>query len=66
MTRDPRTDPAENDALHLVNGAVILIDRVTETEVAYRVVDGHGGLLAARRTPLWNWNRCAIFYKIRR
>lgn len=65
MTRDPRTDPAENDVLHLVSGGVVFIDRVTETEVAYRVTDGHGGLLAAHRTPLYYWRRIAPLSEVR-
>ena len=56
MTRDPRTDPREGDELSQAGGTLrLLVDRVTDREVAYRVVDASGGLHGAYRTRLSNW-----------
>ena len=60
MKRDPRNDPRERDMLRERSGQrYIIVDRVTKEEVAYRVTDQWGGLLAAYRTPLENWHRLA-------
>jgi hypothetical protein len=62
MRRDPRTDPQEGDVLHQANGTRELhVERVDANEVAYRVTDGNGGLLAAYRTPLVNWCESAPY-----
>jgi hypothetical protein len=60
--RDPRTDPQEGDVLYQASGTrQLLIDKVDSEEVAYRVTDGHGGLLGAYRTPLLNWRESAPY-----
>lgn len=60
MRRDPRTDPKEGDVLHQASGPLqLLVDKVDSEEVAYRVTDGHGGLLGAYRTPLSIWREAA-------
>ena len=62
LQRDPRTDPQEGDVLHQANGTrQLLIDKVDGEEVAYRVTDGHGGLLGAYRTSLLNWRKPAPY-----
>jgi len=62
MRRDPRIDPREGDVFWRANGTrEIHIDRVDAEEVAYRVTDGRGGLLAAYRTPLFNWRESAPY-----
>ena len=62
MRRDPRIDPQEGDVLCQANGTrQLLIDKVDECEVAYRVTDGRGGLLGAYRTPLSNWRKSAPY-----
>jgi len=60
MTRDPRLDPHEGDELSQAGGTLLLlVDRVTPYEVAYRVVDASGGLHGAYRTSLSNWRLSA-------
>jgi len=60
--RDPRTDPREGDVLYQAGGTrELLIDRVDAEEVAYRVTDGDGGLMAAHRTTLENWRGSAPY-----
>ena len=60
--RDPRTDPREGDVLYQANGTRELhVEKVDGEEVAYRVTDGNGGLLAAYRTPLINWRESAPY-----
>ncbi|MEA3225093.1 MAG: hypothetical protein U9Q07_04020 [Planctomycetota bacterium] len=56
MKRDPQIDPKEGDVLRQVPGTrEILIDRVSDKEVAYRVTDGCGGLVGAYRMNLADW-----------
>jgi hypothetical protein len=60
MKRDPRTKPREGDILYQASGTRELhVEKVDATEVAYRVVDGHGGLVGAYRTSLFNWKQSA-------
>ena len=60
--RDPRTDPQEGDVLYQANGTRELhVEKVDGEEVAYRVTDGKGGLLAAYRTPIINWRESAPY-----
>lgn len=60
--RDPRTDPSEGDVLYQSNGTRELhVDKVDKNEVAYRVTDGHGGLLGAYRISLSNWCESAPY-----
>ena len=62
MGRDPRTDPREGDVLYQANRTRELhVEKVDGEEVGYRVTDGHGGLLAAYRTPLINWRESAPY-----
>ena len=62
VRRDPRTDPQEGDVLYQANGTRELhVEKVDGEEVAYRVTDGHGGLLGAYRLPLCNWRESAPY-----
>lgn len=61
--RDPRTEPQEGDILKEKNGTRELhVDMIKRGQVYYRCTDGHGGLLAAYRTPINNWRALAPVY----
>lgn len=48
--------PRENDVYrHPHTGEEVIIDHVTDAEVALRVTDGQGGLLAAYRVTRDGW-----------
>ena len=56
--RDPRIDPREGDVLRQKNGRCeLLVDLVRDGWVYYRVTDGKGGLIAARKMVLKDWCR---------
>ena len=60
MARNPCTDPREGDELCELRGRrVLLVDHVHDGEVAYRVTDGAGGLLAAYRVDINYWRTLA-------
>jgi len=60
VSRDPRTDPREGDILFQAGGARTLqVDKVTDQEVAFRVIDWSGGLLGARRISILTWKSVA-------
>jgi len=60
--RDPRSDPKEGDVLRFTKRPqdAMIIDRVTDELVAYRVVDAYGGLYHACRMPVGDWTQAAL------
>ena len=59
--RDPRIDPHEGDVLRQKNGRCeLLVDLVRDGWVYYRVTDGKGGLIAARKMVMQDWCREAL------
>jgi hypothetical protein len=58
--RDPRTNPEEGDTLRQLDGTrEVLVDRVANGDVFFRVTDGRGGLIAARRMAMVDWRAAA-------